>query len=487
MVAGVGSGNLKAVQALRENDWPMSSEAFELACSVGRMEVLEYLKREGCEIMPDNAFLSALSAADTNVLFWLKINGIGPWEDSVVLKLSIIHAHRSEKTELLKWLAGVHFDRFGEKVVEDASSVAAEAIENLLLELKRDSRLEDHELWADRILSFMPNSSSREKNEISSDSLSDAENALRDNIAKGNLSEIKNILMRSKIGDPDMSLCDWAVESGNDEVIMWLLDEGYWWGASAMEYAVKHGKIEMLKKLLRCGGKLTAETAEMAVECGNVEALDWLYGRRCPMPATLHAIAAAKGNIDVLMKLKRWHVETDDSAVIEASRAGQLECLKWLLENDFDADRRSAEAAASNPSLENFLALEYLVLKKCQFDRKAVLRKAATCGNIHILTWMKGQGDLDEKLSSELLDLAGRNGNLEAAKWLRNFAGAPWPENIALEKVRNFEEVPTLEDDHGEFLELDQMEEIVEEFEPKGWSKETFEWAQSEGLSAEGK
>ncbi len=101
-------------------------------------------------------------------------------------------------------------------------------------------------------------------------------------IASGNL-EIINWVKDIKNDVKDLNLFDCAIRYGNLEIMKWLKEQGCPWNEYTFEFAAKCGNLEIMKWLKKNGCPWDTNTFSAAVKYGNLEILSWLKYNNCPV------------------------------------------------------------------------------------------------------------------------------------------------------------------------------------------------------------
>jgi hypothetical protein len=135
--------------------------------------------------------------------------------------------------------------------------------------------------------------------------------------------------------------------------------------------------------------------------------------------------AAAYGNLAILKFL-----HTTQGAQLpayvghRAAARAQMHVLQWLLEVTFAFDEDTANAACADGQAA---ALLWVLDHGCPVDVLRMYGTAACYGNVNILDLLQAQDLLPvSRLLSDVLQVAGINGQLAAAQWCRQ-REAGWP------------------------------------------------------------
>jgi hypothetical protein len=201
--------------------------------------------------------------------------------------------------------------------------------------------------------------------------------------------------------------CATAAEHNQLSVLQHLQSEGYQLGVYVLSAAARSG----LFSLLRWAAERSplwqefdfedsqSNLLEDAAFGGNTELLEWLKQQLPQLPCDEYVMGAAVegGHVAMCEHLRATGCPWSDNACEEAAQHDQHQTLHWLRESG------------------------------CPCDAAAVGAAAATFANgVQVLAYLLQAGLLSAALLTQLLDTAGRAGNLAAAQWLRQ-QGAEWP------------------------------------------------------------
>jgi len=145
-----------------------------------------------------------------------------------------------------------------------------------------------------------------------------------------------------------------------------------------------------------------------AAENGNLENMKWLLENKFPYNIWTFAYAAKNGNIENIKWLLENEFPYNELTFAFAAEGGKLETMKWLLENKFPYDEKTFECAASNGNLEN---MNWLLENGFPYDENT-LRHA-----LEKIIEENG-GGYWFNMDMELIKYVEETGGLENIKWL---------------------------------------------------------------------
>jgi hypothetical protein len=123
--------------------------------------------------------------------------------------------------------------------------------------------------------------------------------------------------------------------------------------------------------------------------------------------------AARQGCLSTLKSLhRRVRVTFDEGLCLAAAKGGQLQVLKWLLENDCPWDERACSGAAQFGHLG---VLKWSDANDCPWDEKTCTG-AAQFGHVEVLQWARANGCPWEKRTRVC---AAQGGHVEILQWAR--------------------------------------------------------------------
>lgn len=113
----------------------------------------------------------------------------------------------------------------------------------------------------------------------------------------------------------------------------------------------------------------------------------------------------------------------DADMAAKMARHGANESLRWAYNQGMPWDERAGTAAGKHGHLET---LQMLIANHAPINAKAIVRTAASHGQMHVLEWIMLDGARCEVALDELMcSGAARNGKLDALQWLRA-RHCPW-------------------------------------------------------------
>ncbi|CAL6375199.1 unnamed protein product [Bathycoccus prasinos] len=231
-----------------------------------------------------------------------------------------------------------------------------------------------------------------------------------------------------------------AIEMSSISTLQWSWErnvrkntgENVWWyhSTSFCHKLAQTNKLELLKwarEEKNCD-IWDAKTTVAAIKQGNVEMLKYCLENDCPTSSIVCERAAEDGQLECLKYLHEvagveWEGQKKGgSLAAAAAKNGHLHILKYLVEKDYDIPRpRACDEAAENGHLE---CLKYLrEVAKAPWDKKTVLG-AAENAHLHILKYLV-EGRYPYFQASACARTA-ECGHLECLKYLHEVAKLPW-------------------------------------------------------------
>ena len=231
-----------------------------------------------------------------------------------------------------------------------------------------------------------------------------------------------------------------AIEMSSISTLQWSWErnvrkntgENVWWyqSTSFCHKLAQTNKLELLKwarEEKNCDiwdGKTTIA----AIKQGNVEMLKYCLENDCPTSSIVCERAAEDGQLECLKYLHEvagveWEGQKKGgSLAAAAAKNGHLHILKYLVEKDYDIPRpRACDEAAENGHLE---CLKYLREEaKAPWDWETAAF-AAKNGHLHILEYLV-ERKYDE-YEEDVCLFAAQYGHLDCLKYLHETAKAPW-------------------------------------------------------------
>lgn len=132
------------------------------------------------------------------------------------------------------------------------------------------------------------------------------------------------------------------------------------------------------------------------------------------------ALAAARGDLDLLRWLRKHDAPWDASACAAAAERGHAACVRWLVRKGCAADARACEGAARAGQLALLQELRGAGCAWCA----ATTTAAAAAGHLDVLAWAHAGGCPVDALAAG--DAAAHGGQARALAWLQQRAGCAW-------------------------------------------------------------
>jgi hypothetical protein len=202
---------------------------------------------------------------------------------------------------------------------------------------------------------------------------------------------------------------------------------GMEYSKTVMDGAVQCNKLAEVQFLRSQGCPWSRGVLEVATIKGRFELVRWCYEQGCPWDSAKMAAyyAAQGGNVELMA----WVLQQPGTAQLSefvmsaAAKMGHTAMCKLLRAQQCPWDARSTTDAARGGHAD---VLRWLVSSGCPWNLE-LYRAAAKGGSVDVLTYVQQQGLLTSmRVLADMLDIAGQNNKLAAAKWLRE-QGAEWP------------------------------------------------------------
>eukprot|EP00953_Heterococcus_sp_UTEX-ZZ885_P018319 10228-Heterococcus_DN1.PRE.6 len=219
--------------------------------------------------------------------------------------------------------------------------------------------------------------------------------------------------------------------------------------------AAANGSVPVLDFLKQCGISFTVDTAYSAAAAGHQHIIEYLQAKGCSFDNSLYLAAAGFNHVHVLQRLRElecpWDMEalcklaaeqgllpvlqwakqqgatfTEDS-MLQAAACGHTAVCAYLLAQRCPCSADACTAAVSNRQLDT---LRWL-LRNSPYDADVLWGIAAARGHISGLVFLQHVGvNASPDALSKALFLAGSQGHLAVAQWLRA-QGAEWPPRLS--------------------------------------------------------
>ncbi|GFH53190.1 hypothetical protein CTEN210_09666 [Chaetoceros tenuissimus] len=196
-----------------------------------------------------------------------------------------------------------------------------------------------------------------------------------------------------------------AVTSGNLELVKWFRSQSTPWDTNTNYFGVESGNMELLQYLLDNGCVFESDAYECIAqedkERKQLEVYKWLHQNNVPWDEedTCSDIAS-KGNLDALIYARTHGCPWNQWVIYSAVGNADFEMVKYCLENDC-------------PIGDNDLCCESLCNSDVDYEKSLKVLKLLRKFNI---PW-----------NEKTCESAAQFGNIEALKWARN-EGCPWDE-----------------------------------------------------------
>lgn len=151
-------------------------------------------------------------------------------------------------------------------------------------------------------------------------------------------------------------LCDAAL-GGHLDIVRYLFKRGYKIENCFLEMTAYEGHLDVIKFFMAQGIPLDMEAVYSAARGGRLECLKFFAENGCVLNERTFFYAV--GHLDVMEYLLNEGCPWDETAILEAARSGDLECLKFLHRNGYPLQLKEImrNACYSN----NPKCLEYLL------------------------------------------------------------------------------------------------------------------------------
>lgn len=221
--------------------------------------------------------------------------------------------------------------------------------------------------------------------------------------------------------------------------------------ACAMAIAARTGNLEMLSWLKQKGAILRAGDYNDAISGSGIATLEWLKQNKCPFHPKVNSVtgnsdwpvitAIHKLNFDALIWLSENGFVVGENALVEASKFGTVEIVKYLVEQKGLKIKACCPAlAAENNKIEivnyffdfgiwpdtavvrgaikaqNMEFLKYLIYRGCPVD-DSIICYAASVGSIEIADYLLQIGCKKDPRATKF---AARHGHTKMVQFLLN-------------------------------------------------------------------
>ncbi len=187
-----------------------------------------------------------------------------------------------------------------------------------------------------------------------------------------------------------LRICELAAESGQLNILKWLLKNGYDWeqDRSICATASLNGHFDVLKWVRKNYFEWDKFTCSFAARNGHLDILKWARENGCEWDELTCAYAAKNGHLNVLKWARENGCEWNDKTCTFAARNGHLHVLKWARENGCEWDSGTCSLAAANNHLD---VLIWARENGCEWDENTILN-AIECESFDTLKWARENG-----------------------------------------------------------------------------------------------
>lgn len=344
VTAAASGGHLELIKKLHEVG--VAPEAFfrapEEACKIGHLALLEFLHKNK---LGDFGWQCCATAASRNQLYvikWLRTRQV-TWDDSTAFQAAK-HGH----LELLEWC----IDNGCEAGTACGGALTGGRMDALKLARAKgvkywilDTPTICAEIGAYDLMKY-----------VIADGVRPSESTM-DAVAKhGDLDMLRWLHNQGVMATSNAVKS--AVLSGSFEVLQWLMDtfpSAVIAGATEpCTSAADTGNLEMMQFLLSKGYRLDYMAFGSALMRGHMHILEFLHCHQCPYDPQALSHAAANGHLSCIQYMRSNGYEWDTDTCNGAAIGGQLDVLKWLRSQNPPCPWNTfiCECAASLGSLE---------------------------------------------------------------------------------------------------------------------------------------
>jgi hypothetical protein len=225
-------------------------------------------------------------------------------------------------------------------------------------------------------------------------------------------------------------MCDDAAESGNAEMLLYLMQLGCPFHADTMVSAAQRGHLAACQLLVAEGCPCDTDACAYAAANGHLETVRFLHESGCPWDATIMCGRAARsGNVELMRYLKQQGCAISEGVMNIAAERGFVQVCQFLRTEQCPWSSQTCLKAVQGNHLST---LRWLHKQGCPWDVHAVRTTATTLLHLPALRYMlsvapaASAGQL-----TELLNVAGSSSRFAAAHLLRQ-QGAEWPAELGV-------------------------------------------------------
>ena len=230
----------------------------------------------------------------------------------------------------------------------------------------------------------------------------------------------------------DYDSCHSAAKYGHLDTLRWLVRtaRARWTPNDIVDVAAKNGHLDCLKWAMRNGCETPRHILPEVARNGHTDVVEflWIYNASERVTEAV-AEAARQGHVDMLRMFRRHGLDMGHLPREEAASCGQLEALKFLIDDgrtDFDVVEevpnddgwldKCVVQAIKNGHLQVLDWLVHTFPAQCDIGRHEC-EVAASRGHVHVLAWLLKRGFKDALLDERVR---------QCAEWFRQEYALWW-------------------------------------------------------------
>ncbi len=175
---------------------------------------------------------------------------------------------------------------------------------------------------------------------------------------------------------------------------------------------IKHGKLELLKLVVNQDIE-KLRPCLLAAESGNLDILKWLIENKYYINNHICEVAALNGHIDIIKWIWENNYFWDDKTCSFAAINGHLEIIKWARANGCDWNKNVCSNAAEFGHLN---VLKWARKNGCEWDAKTCA-SAAFNNHLNILIWARENSC---EWDNNTIKYSITNNSVDTLKWARD-------------------------------------------------------------------
>lgn len=161
-----------------------------------------------------------------------------------------------------------------------------------------------------------------------------------------------------------------------------------------IEVYISEQNIDAIKASYSYEKDIYKDFLNLSIESQNKEIIDFFYDTGNYNFQSNHMMYLSQfGNLDLMKHIYSKNCPMDNETTIEASRKGQLECLKWAIDNGCPYDYALRNAAHTG----KLDCIKYLVEEKKECADLITVELAAESGSLECLQYLHSIGAPFEK------------------------------------------------------------------------------------------